>query len=164
MESLFGGIRLTHSYYHCKCCGASQMPWDESLRLGQRRVTAGAEEAIALAGLLTSFGQAARTTLVKLTGIHVSESTVRRVTEDAGEELAERLAAQETFGPQESWSWQRDAQGRRCAYASLDHVSVPQQGARGAKAESRMAAVALIYNPQSKHDEPHPRGGCPVRY
>jgi hypothetical protein len=58
VECLFGDICLTHSYYHCKCCGASQMPWDESLRLGKRRVTAGAEEAITLAGLLTSFGQA----------------------------------------------------------------------------------------------------------
>ena len=79
VESLFGDIRLTHSYYHCACCGTSLRPWDTALRLGKRRVTAGAEEAIALAGLLTSFGQAARTTLVKLTGIHVSESTVRRV-------------------------------------------------------------------------------------
>jgi hypothetical protein len=164
VESLFGDIRLTHSYYHCACCGTSQMPWDEALRLGKRRVTAGAEEAIALAGLLTSFGQAARTTLIKLTGIHLSESTVRRVTEDAGEKLAERLAAKETFGPPESWAWQRDAQGKRCAYMSLDHVSVPQQGPNGAKAESRMAAVALIYNPQSKHDKQHPRGGCPVRF
>jgi hypothetical protein len=165
VESLFGAIRLIHSYYHCKCCGASQMPWDEALRLGARRVTAGAEEAITLAGILTSFGQAARTTLVKLTGIHLSESTVRRVTEDAGEELAERLAAKETFGPQESWEWQRDAHGKTCAYASLDHVSVPQQGPQGAKADSRMAAVAMIYNPQSEHDErQHPRGGCPVRF
>jgi hypothetical protein len=164
VESLFGGIRLTHSYYHCKGCGTGQVPWDEALRLGKRRVTAGAEEAISLAGLLTSFGQAARTTLVKLTGIHVSESTVRRVTEDAGEELAERLAAKETFGPRESWKWQRDAQGKTCAYASLDHVSVPQQGPQGAKADSRMAAVAMIYNPQSEHDEQHPRGGCPVRF
>lgn len=140
------------------------MPWGEALRLGKRRVTAGADEAIALAGLLTSFGQAARTTLVKLTGIQVSESTVRRVTEDAGGKLAERLAAKETFGPRESWGWQHDAQGKTCSYVSMDHVSVPQQGPRGAKAESRMAAVGMIFNPQSKHDRPHPRGGCPVRY
>jgi hypothetical protein len=134
------------------------------LRLGVRRVTAGAEEAITLAGLLTSFGRAAKTTLVKLTGIRVSESTVQRITEDAGEKLGQRLAAKETFGPQQTWSWQRDATGRGCAYASLDHISVPQQGPGGAKAESRMAAVAMIYNPQSEHDEPHPRGGCPARF
>ena len=104
------------------------------MRLGSRRVTAGAEEAIALAGLLTSFGRAARNTLVKLTGIRVSESTVQRVTEDAGEKLGERLAAKETFGPAKPWPWQRDKTGQRCAYTSLDFVSVPQQGPDGAKA------------------------------
>ena len=162
--SLFGPVRLSCSYYHCRHCHTGQQPWGEALRLGPRHVTAGAEEAITLAGLLTSFGQASRITLVKLTGIRVSESTVQRVTEDAGEKLAQRLAAKETFGSSVSWPWQRDATGCGCAYASLDHVSVPQQGPQGAKAESRMAAVAMIYNPHSEHDEPHPRGGCPVRF
>jgi len=27
-----------------------------------------------------------------------------------------------------------------------------------------MAAVAMLYNPQSKHDQPLARGGCPVRF
>jgi hypothetical protein len=120
-------------------------------------VTAAAGEAISLAGLLTSFGRAQRQTLAKLTGIRVSESTVQRVTEDAGEELAQAQAAKQTFGPDQTWDWQRDAQGKTCGYVSVDHVSVPQQGPRGAKADSRMAAVALVYNPQSQHDEPLPR-------
>jgi hypothetical protein len=162
--SLFGAVRLTHSYYHCAGCGTGQKPWCEALCLGARKVTSAAEEAISLAGLLTSFGQAAEKTLRKLTGIRVSEATVRRITEDSGETLAQRLDAKETFGPHESWAWQRDARGKSCAYVSVDHVSVPQQGPRGAKADSRMAAVALVYNPQSKHAERHPRGGCPVRF
>lgn len=163
--SLFGDVRLSCSYYHCRRCHTSQQPWDEALRLGDRRVTAGAAEAMTLAGLLTSFGRAAKDTLVKLTGIRVSESTVQRVTEDTGEKLGQRLEAKETFGPAESWPWQRDARGKSCAYASLDYVSVPQQGPGGAKADSRMAAVAMIYNPRSPHDERHhPRGGCPVRF
>ena len=130
-------------------------------------MTAGAEEAIALAGLLTSFGQAARTTLVKLTGIRVSESTVQRVTEGAGEKLRQRLAAKETFGPPQAWPWNQDKTGQTCAYTSLDFVSVPQQGPQGAKAESRMAAVAMIYNPRPGEEERSPassRGGCPVRF
>lgn len=162
--SLFGYLRLACSYYHCAACRASQQPWDAALGLGKRRLTPGAKEAITLAGLLTSFGQAARQTLVKLTGIKVSESTVQRVTEEAGEELGQRLEAKETFGATEPWDWQQDAEGQTCAYAGIDHVSVPQQGPQGAKAESRMAAVAMVYNPQSEHDEPHPRGGCPVRF
>lgn len=162
--SVFGDLRLSCSYYRCVHCKASQQPWDQQLRLGSRRVTAGAEEVITLSGQLTSFGQAARSTLVRLTGIRLSESTVRRVTEDAGEKIAQRLADKETFGPPESWPWQKDAQDQGCAYTAIDHVSVPQQGPKGAKAESRMAAVAMIYNPQSKHDQPLPRGGCPVRF
>ena len=81
---------------------------------------AAAAEAISLAGLLTSFGRAQRQTLKKLTGIRVSESTVQRVTEDAGEALAQRQTAKVTFGPTKAWDWQRDARGKTCGYASLD--------------------------------------------
>ena len=162
--SLFGAVRIIGSYYHCGTCHTSQRPWDELLRLGEHRVTPAAKEAIALTGLLTSFGRASRQTLQKLTGIAVSESTVQRVTEDAGQQLGERLARKETFGSSKPWNWQRDARGQTCGYASLDFVSVPQQGPRGAKAESRMAAVALVYNPQSEHDDRLPRGGDNTRY
>ena len=97
MISVFGEVRLSCSYYHCRHCHKGYQPWDQALRLGARRVTAGAEEVITLAGLLTSFGRAARSTLIKLTGIRVSESTVQRVTEDAGEKLGQRLAGKETY-------------------------------------------------------------------
>ena len=162
--SLFGGVRIVGSYYHCATCHSSQQPWDEILRLDRRRVTPAAAEAISLAGLLTSFGRAARQTLKKLTGIAVSESTVQRVTEDAGQRLDECLRKKRTFGPAQSFHWRRDVRGQTCGYTSLDHVSVPQQGPKGAKAEGRMAAVALVYNPPAKHDEPPPRGQEEVRY
>lgn len=162
--SLLGDIRATSSYYHCAACHTSQQPWDSTLGLGEHRVTRAAEEAISLAGLLTSFGRAAEVTLQKLTGIRVSESTVRRITEDAGEEAAEAHAAKEAFGPDQPWEWQHDAQGKTCGYVSLDHVSVPQQGPGGAQAEGRMAAVALVYDPQSQHDEKQPRDCDHVRY
>jgi hypothetical protein len=153
------------SYYHCRACRASQQPWDEKLRLGEHRVTPAAEESISLAGLLTSFGRAARQTLRKLTGILVSESTVQRVTESAGERLkAQQADKKEVFGSPEPWKWQRDAEGKTCGYVGVDHVSVPQQGPNGVKAESRMAAVATVYNPQAKHGEKLPRGHDEVRF
>lgn len=164
LVSLFGDLCVTSPYYHCRRCGEGEKPWEDKLRIGKRRVTAAAAEAISLAGLLTSFGRAQSQTLKKLTGIRVSESTVQRVTEDAGEDLAQRQAAKETFGPEKPWDWQHDARGKTCGYASLDHVSVPQQGPKGAQAEGRMAAVAMVYNPQSKHDEKLPRGYDQVRY
>ena len=65
-------------------CHSGQQPWDERLRLSKHRVSPATSEAISLAGLLTRFGRAAKQTLKKLTRIAVSESTVQRVTEDAG--------------------------------------------------------------------------------
>jgi len=162
--SLFGELRLRGSYYHCAACSSGRQPWDQTLRLGAHRVTPAAEEAISLAGLLTSFGRAARQTLKKLTGIRLSESTVQRVTEDAGQQLREQSVQKQTFGPAQPWNWQHDACGQTCGYTSLDFVSVPQQGPGGVKADSRMAAVALVYNPPSQHDDPLPRGHDEVRY
>jgi hypothetical protein len=162
--SLFGELHIIGSYYHCATCHTGQQPWSARLRVGRHRVTPAAAEAIALAGLLTSFGRASRQTLQKLTGIRVSESTVERVTEEAGQQLAARREQKEVFGPTRPWNWQHDARGQTCGYTSLDFVSVPQQGPQAARADSRMAAVGLVYNPQSKHDDPLPRGNDEVRY
>lgn len=164
MQSYFGYITLSRPYYRCGADHQGHWPWDAKLGLGKHRVTPAAEEAIALAGLLTSFGRASRETLQKLTGLQVSESTVQRITEDVGEELAELQEAKQTLGPDEAWSWQHDADGHTCGYASADFVSVPQQGPHGAKAESKMAAVALVYNPQSQHDTPLARDEHKSRY
>jgi hypothetical protein len=53
-----------------------------------------------------------------------------------------------TFGEAECWEWERDAQGRSCAYVSVDATGVRQQGEKGSAAEGRMAYVAMIYNPR----------------
>lgn len=123
----------------------------------QRRQTAAVAQLVTLAGTLTSFAQAAEKTLPKMCGLRLSESTVRRVAEDAGGRLGRVLEEGETFGQESPWSWHRDAQGRRCAYASLDHTGVRQQSPGGGKAEGRMAAVGMIYNPRSEHDSQPPR-------
>jgi len=57
------------------------------------------------------------------------------------------------FGEPTKWNWQRDAQGRKCGYVSLDATGVRQQGPGGMRAEGRMAYVGMIYNPQSEHDD-----------
>jgi hypothetical protein len=119
--SLFGEVRISSSYYHCAACRSGHQPWQATLRVGAHRVTPAAEEAIVLSGLLSSFGRAARQTLQKLTGIRVSESTARRVTEDAGGQLGVCLAQKQTFGPTKAWNWQHDARGQTCGYTSLVH-------------------------------------------
>jgi hypothetical protein len=110
-------------------------------------LTPGASEVISLAGAIDSFGEAATVVLKKMSGLRVSESTAQRTCEAAGGEIGRRVGAGQTFGPTAPWSWHKDAQGKTCAYVSLDLTGLGMQGKGGARAEGRMAAVAAVYNP-----------------
>lgn len=155
-HSLLGIVRLKRCYYHCRSCRRGHVPWDHSLGLGVATLTPGASEVASIAGVQNSFAQSAEVTLKKLCGLQLSESTVERVTEAAGERLGKLLADKQTFGEEKPWAWQRDARGKRCAYVGLDATGVRQQGQRGSRAEGRMAYVATLYNPRSEHDDQRP--------
>ena len=150
--SLLGEVTLKRAYYHCSACGQGCFPLDQEVGLGASHLTPAASEVTCLAGVQTSFAQASETTLRKMCGLRLCESTVERTTESAGERLGALLAAGETFAklPGEStpWEWERDAQGRTCAYVGLDATGIRQQGEGGAKADGRMAYVGLVYNPR----------------
>jgi hypothetical protein len=154
---------VTRCYYHCRVCGRGHVPWDVTLGLGVATLTPAASEVTSIAGVQSSFAQSAEVTLKKLCGLRLSESTVERVTEAAGERVAKLLDEKKTFGEKKSWSWQRDARGKTCAYVGLDAIGVRQQAEQGAKAEGRMAYVGMLYNPNSKHDERPPERHS-VRY
>ena len=156
IDSLLGAIKIQRHYYHCGGCQQGCFPRDRRLGLGTAHLTPAASEVASIAGVQTSFAQSAEVTLQKLSGLRLSESTVERVTEAAGERLAKLLHDKVTFGANEPWMWQRDARGRRCAYVSLDATGVRQQGAGAAKADGRMAYVGMLYNPRSKHDDRRP--------
>jgi hypothetical protein len=85
--------------------------------------------------------------LFKMTGVRLSESTVQRTTEAAGERIAAKLEAGKTFGAKKPWEWYRDAMGRTVGYLGLDATGVPQQGPGGCEADHRMAYVGMVYNP-----------------
>lgn len=150
---------MNRCYYHCRNCRQGCVPWDRQLGLGAATFTPAAAEVTCLAGVQTSFAQSSEVTLRKLCGLRTSESTVERVTEAAGQRLNVLLRNKTTFGDNRSWAWQRDARGRTCAYVGADASGVRQQGERGARADGRMAYVAMLYNPNSIHDprriEPH---------
>jgi hypothetical protein len=147
-----GELELRRAYYHCRSCASGQVPWEASLAIGRRDLTPAAAEVTTLAGTLGSFAQASERVLLKLCGLRLSESTVERTTEEAGQRLSTQRQAKVRFGADRAWPWQRDAQGKTCAYVSLDATGVRQQGPRGAKAEGRMAYVGLLYNAHSEHD------------
>jgi hypothetical protein len=142
-----GTFPLDRAYYHCRSCGAGTVPWDETLGLSRQALTPGAKELVCAAGAVDSFGEAAEVVLKKLAGRRVSESTVERTSEAAGQDIGRRVAAGETFGASTPWSWHKDAEGRTCAYVSLDLTGLGMQGPDGCAAEGRMAAVGMIYNP-----------------
>jgi hypothetical protein len=148
--SLLGEVHLERAYYHCPACRQGHVPWDQTLRLSAQRLTPGAEEVTALAGTLESFGKAAERALRKLAGLRLSESTAQRATEAAGARLGEALERGELLGPARAWDWNQDRDGRSCAYVSVDWTGVLMQGPAAAKAEGRMIAVGMIYNPQPR--------------
>jgi hypothetical protein len=147
VQSLVGSFRLDRAYYHCQSCGTGTVPWDETLGLSRRALTPGAREVVCIAGAVDSFGESADVVLKTLAGLRVSESTVERTSEAAGHDIGQRLAAGEAFGAGAVWPWHKDAEGKTCAYVSLDLTGLGMQGPGGAAAEGRMAAVGVIYNP-----------------
>jgi hypothetical protein len=150
ITTLLGDITLFRPYYHCDNdeCKHGHFPWDQTLRLLNRR-TPGAQEIITLLGTLDSFVKVADRTLYKATGLHLSESTVQRTTEEVGTRLGQLLEKKAvTFCPEKPWSWHQDVTGQTCAYIGVDATGVMMQGPDGAKADGRMAYVGLLFNPQ----------------
>jgi hypothetical protein len=141
-------VTVERAYYYCHRCGAGLFPWDADVGLTPKRLTPGAERAVSLAGLLTdSFEEAAEKVLPELSGLRLSETTVQRTTEAAGARLGEQLDQGKVLGGPTPWSWRPDADGKTCAYISLDATGVRQQACGGGAAEGRMPYVGMIYNP-----------------
>jgi hypothetical protein len=144
--TVIGQVRVERAYYHCKHCHAGHCPRDTALGLTKVDLSRGATEAVALAGALGSFAEAAEKILPKLSGLRVSESTVERTTERVGQDVGERLAEGQTFGENKAWKWSEDDEGQSVAYVSADSTGVGMQGPNAAQAEGRMAAVGMVWN------------------
>lgn len=155
--SLLGELTLQRGYYYCHRCGQGLFPWDEDVGLTPKRLTPGAERAVSLAGLLTdSFEEAAVKVLPELAGLRLSETTVQRTTEAAGERLGMHLDQGKVLGGPSRWDWRQDAEGKTCAYVSLDATGVRQQASGGGAAEGRMPYVGMVYNPVPELPEGSP--------
>lgn len=146
---MLGGIEYHRAYYHCDGCHHGWHPTDEEFHLTTSR-TAGAQEVIALAGVQHAFAECAERDLHRMSGLLVSASTVERVTEAAGQRVAELRAAAKPVGPTQAWPWPVDAEGRTTAHASLDATGVPQQGPGSKHADGRMAWVGSVFAPVPK--------------
>jgi hypothetical protein len=91
--------------------------------------------------------------------VRLSDSTCRRRTEEAGENLRERHQAGEAVRPpagQRPWDLtlpDRDEQSfaGTVAYVGLDAFAVPTRGPRGRGVVYRMLYAGLLYDPRKKH-------------
>jgi hypothetical protein len=145
--SLLGSFRYHRSYYLCRRCGKGLFPFDREAGLTTRDLTPALERVASLAGAVADSFEKGAELLDEMAGVRLSESTVERTTEDAGQRLTDIVQAGATLGPKKDWPWHKDYEGKRCAYVELDATGVRQQGARGGSAEGRMAYVGMVCNP-----------------
>jgi hypothetical protein len=155
--SILGPIPLQRAYYYCHRCGG-HFPWDQTVGLTPKRLTPGAEELTTLAGTTgESFQEAAEKLLPKMAALRLSESTVQRTSEAAGQRLRLLLKEQKVLGGPTPWDWHKDARGTSCAYVSIDATGVRQQAKGGKTAEGRMPYVAMVFNPVPDLPPGHPQ-------
>jgi hypothetical protein len=145
--SVLGPLTIERAYDHCSHCHQGHCPGDDLFGLDQTELTSGAAELTRLAGTLDTFARAAEVVLARMSGLSIAESTVERTTEAIGAELGQAAEAKVVFGESRPWDWHRDAQGKTCAYVSLDLTGIAKQGPGGAAAEGEMVAVGMVDNP-----------------
>jgi hypothetical protein len=143
---VLGQLTVRRAYYYCRRCGAGLCPFDQAAGLTAKNLTPGLERLATLAGGVSDGFEKAGELLDEMAGAHLSESTMQRTAEAAGQRLGELQEQGQTFGPRRLWDWHLDALGRRIAYLGLDATGVPQQGPEGAAAPGRMAYVGTVYN------------------
>lgn len=159
VDSVLGSVRFRRAYYRCRRCDYRCFPFDDESGIGSHRLTPGAERLVSLLGLTCDgFEEAAKKVLPEACGLHLSESTVQRATEDAGARLGSLHELGHTLGEAKPFDWHQDARGRTCAYVSLDLTGVRQQAKGGGPAEGRMPYVAAIYNPVPEKTSAEPAG------
>ena len=83
VATLLGSVRIRRAYYHCGTCGASSLPYDEGIGLGEGQTSVGLAKAATLLAVHEPFESASRM-LLELTGQRLSGSTVERLTQQVG--------------------------------------------------------------------------------
>ncbi len=152
--SLVGALRYHRAYYLCRRCGTGFFPFDQQAGLSSRNLTPALERVATLAGAVADSFEKGAELLEEMAGVRLSEPTVARATEGAGQRLADAVRSGTTFGPTGDWPWPKDYEGRRCAYVELDATGVRQQARGGGPAEGRMAYVGMVCNPGPEYPWP----------
>ena len=122
----FGRVRYRRRYYVCDSCHQGHYPLDQALQIEPGQVSARLSSELAMLGVQTAFGEAAK--LVKaLLLIDVSPTTIQQETHRFGEYQQEREQAWQVEACDEDHLNERQVsqQGPARLYGSLDGVIVP---------------------------------------
>jgi len=90
--TVVGRIDLSRRYCACRHCGTSRVPFDEWAGQEKGHVSARAKRIVCLAASSWSFDQASKN-LLEMTGIDVSDQTIRRIAEIEGAKAHAWLAS-----------------------------------------------------------------------
>lgn len=94
VQTLVGWVTVRRAYYACSVCGQGGCPLDAALGLARDSHSPGMRRLASQFGALLPFGPAAAT-LATATGVHISRSALRVVTEAAGARRERALASEE---------------------------------------------------------------------
>jgi hypothetical protein len=147
LTSLFGDIALSEPYYHHKDCKCEQRQQSAVSPLSSMRLTKATMELATLAGVADPFKEGAGRLLKRMSGVHLSASSVQRATEATGETLGRLQNQGAGVGPEVEWDWYEDTSGAPCAYLSVDATGIGQQLPEGGKTDGKMVHLGLIFNP-----------------
>lgn len=149
-----GPVRVTWASSHCSGCSASCTAHHATLQLDRRDVTPAVRERAALVGIEAAFPTAAHRLLERTSGV-LSESSIRRLTEETGERHEAALPAGRTLGEAVEWEWSRDTRGRMVADVEADATGVPLPGPGGQAREGQMVYLgAIVRRADAKANQP----------
>lgn len=139
VTSVCGEIEVVTAYYHCSGCGQSRWPVVEAVGWSKGELTEGARRLVAQAGaIIGGFGQSGEL-LQRLSGLRVSDSTIRRVTEAMGAELEQQQKAELA----QAWQAPETVPVKRAV--SVLHVAVDGTTVRTERGPKREVKSGVVY-------------------
>jgi len=131
LDTIMGPLRLEKAYYYCSGCGRGFSPLEEMMRLEAGRTVA-LRRLISLAGVEDAFERGARL-LEEMAGIKVSDNTVERVAEQAGQEVMAREEREDDSLLGEVWPKEPEAPSKaeesaQRMYVTVDGTTAPMRG------------------------------------
>jgi len=140
VQTLLGGARVRRAYYACARCGRGQAPLDARLGLARDSHSPGVRRLASRFGALLPFAQAAAT-LAEATGVRLSPSTARTLTEAVGARREAALVAQAA----EAWARGLPpvaGAARDLLYVAMDGVRI--LGTAGDGMEAKVGVVLPV--------------------